>query len=147
MRTNRQIIAATITAGTVAIVGGGAAFAATSASSSHTLKLTSKTTSMRQFGPDFVSADKDIKAGHVVGADVISGKVTYTKKVHSITGSIAVALKSGELYATFTGNPDTNALAGTLTGGTGRYKGVSGTISGKAVKGSSTEDKLVIKYH
>jgi hypothetical protein len=147
MRTTQQIIAATLTAGTVAIVGAGAAIATTSASSTHTLKLISKTTSMTQFGPSFVSADKDFKGGRVVGADVLSGKVTFTKKVHSITGSIAIALKGGELYATFTGNPDTNSLTGKLTGGAGKFKGVSGTISGKAVKGSSTEDQLVVKYH
>lgn len=147
MRTHQQIIAATLTAGTVAVAGVGAAIAATSASSTHTLKLTSKTTSMSQFGPEFVSADKDLSGGHVVGADVLSGKVTYTKKVHSITGSIAIALKGGELYATITGNPETNALTGKLTGGAGKYKGVSGTISGKAVKGSSTEDRLIVKYH
>jgi hypothetical protein len=147
MRTKQQVIVATLAASTVALAGAGAAVATTSASSSHTLKLTSKTTSMSQFGPDFVSADKDLAGGHVVGADVLSGKVTYTKKTHSITGSIAIALKGGELYATVTGNPDTNALTGKLTGGAGKYKGVSGTISGKAVKGSNTEDQLVVKYH
>jgi hypothetical protein len=146
MRTKQQVIVATLAASTVALAGAGAAFATTSASRTHTLKLTSKTTSMSQFGPDFVSADKDLRGGHVVGADVLSGKVTYNKKTHSITGSIAIALKGGELYATVTGNPDTGALTGKLTGGAGKYKGVSGTISGNPVKGSSSEDLLIVKY-
>jgi hypothetical protein len=147
MRTTHHIVAATLTAGAVGIVGAGAAIAEISAPSTHTLRLVSKTTSTTQFGPEFVSADKDFSDGRVVGADILSGKVTYTQKVHRITGSIGIALKGGELYGSFTGDPDTGTLTGTLTGGAGQYKGVSGTITGVPVGGSSTKARLVISYH
>lgn len=146
MPTTKQLVVTSLAAGTVAITGAGAAIAATSAKT-HTLSFTSKQTSATtQFGAHFVNADKDVKGGHVIGDDVLSAKVTYTKKVHSIRGSIAIALNGGEIYATITGNPDTDQLAGRLTGGAGKYKGVSGTISGKAV-GTNGAERLVVKYH
>jgi hypothetical protein len=146
MPTTKQLVVASLAAGTVAITGTGAAIAATS-SHDHTLSFTSKQTSATtHFGAHFVNADKDIKGGHVIGDDVLSAKVTFTKKVHSITGSIAIALKGGEIYAKITGNPDTNNLAGKLTGGAGKYKGISGTISGKPI-GKHGAEHLVVKYH
>jgi hypothetical protein len=146
MPTTKHLVVASVTAATVAITGAGAAIATTS-SSSHTLSFTSKqTAATTHFGPRFVNADKDVKGGHVIGDDVLSAKVTYTKTVHSIAGSIAIALNGGEIYATITGNPDTNKLAGKLTGGAGRYKGVSGTISGSPV-GKSGAELIVVKYH
>jgi hypothetical protein len=146
MPTTKHLVVASLAAGTVAITGTGAAIAATS-SHAHTLSFTSKQTSATtQFGAHFVNADRDVRGGHVIGDDVLSGKVTYTKKVHSITGSIAIALDGGEIYARITGNPDTNKLAGKLIGGTGKYNGISGTVSGKPV-GKDGAEHLVVKYH
>ncbi len=147
MRATQHIVVVALAAGTTAIIGTGAAIAATTSSSAHTLRFTSTTTSTTQFGPRFVSADKDVKDRHVIGNDVLSAEVTYTAKVHSIKGALAVALKGGEIYAAITGNPDTNKLSGHLSGGSGQYKGISGTISGKPVKGSNNEERLVIRYH
>jgi hypothetical protein len=147
MPKTKHLVVASLAAGTVAITGAGAALAATS-SSTHTLSFVSNQTSATMhFGPHFVNADKDVKGGHVIGDDVLSAKVTYTKKVHSITGSIAIALNGGEIYATITGNPDTNKLSGTLTGGAGKYAGISGTISGNAVGKDGAGEHLVVKYH
>ena len=146
MRATPYVLGVALAAGVVALASTGAALAATSASTVHTVTVTSETTSMTQFGPRFVNADKDVSGGKVIGNDILSATVTYTAKVHKISGSFAIALNGGEIYAHITGNPDTNVLRGKLSGGAGQYKGVTGTISGKPVPGSSTKEHVVIKY-
>jgi hypothetical protein len=145
MPTTKQLVVASLTAGTVAITGAGAAIATTS-SSSHTLSFTSKATSTTaHFGRQFVNTDKEVKGSHTIGDDVVSGIVN--PKAQTISGTVAIALKGGLIYARFTGNFANGALSGKITGGAGKFKGVAGTINGTPVGSSGNTEHLVVTYH
>jgi hypothetical protein len=145
MPTTKHLMVASLAAGTLAIAGAGTAIA-TRASSSHTLSFTSKGTGKTaHFGRQYVNSDKEIKGGHTIGDDVISGIVN--PKAQTISGTVAIALQGGVIYARFTGNFATGALTGKVTGGAGKFKGIAGTINGTAVGSSGNDENLVIKYH
>jgi hypothetical protein len=145
MPTTKHLVVASLAAGTVAIAGAGTAIATTS-SNSHTLSFTSKATGQTtHFGRRYVNTDKEIKGGHTIGNDVVSGIVN--PKAQTISGTVAIALKGGLIYARFTGNFTNGALTGKLTGGAGKFKGIAGTINGTAVGSSGNTEDLVVKYH
>jgi hypothetical protein len=145
MPTTKHLVVASLAAGTVAIAGAGTAIATTSASS-HTLSFTSKGTGQTtHFGRQYVNTDKEIKGGHTIGDDVVSGIVN--PKAQTISGTVAIALKGGQIYARFTGNLANSTLTGKVTGGAGKFKGIAGTINGTAVGSSGNDENLVIKYH
>jgi hypothetical protein len=145
MSTTKHLVVASLAAGTVALTGAGAAIAATS-SSEHTLSFTSEATgTTTHFGRQFVNTDKEVKGGHTIGDDVVSG--TVHPKANTISGTVAVALKGGQIYARFTGNLMNGKLAGKITGGAGKFKGIAGTITGTPVGNSGNDEHLVVRYH
>jgi hypothetical protein len=145
MPKTKQLVVASLAAGTVAIAGAGAAVATTS-SSRHTLSFTSKGTGKTtHFGRQYVNTDKEIKGGHTIGDDVVSGIVN--PKAQTISGTVAIALKGGQIYARFTGNFANGTLTGKITGGAGTYQGIAGTIKGTAVGSSGNDEHLVVAYH
>ena len=132
MATTKHLVVASLAAGTIAITGGGAAVAAPS-SSGHTLRFTSQATgTTTHFGRQFVNTDKEVKGGHTIGDDVVSG--TVHPKANTISGTVAIALKGGQIYARFTGNLTNGKLTGKITGGAGTFTGIGGTITGTPVK-------------
>jgi hypothetical protein len=65
-------------------------------------------------------------------------------KTHSAAGGVALDTSGGFLYGTlkFSNSP---VIHGTVTGGTGAFKGATGTITGKSV--SKTRTVVTITYH
>jgi hypothetical protein len=88
--------------------------------------------------------DTDVnKAGKTVGFDVI-----YFKATSKNTAAINVTgdFKGGFIYGTGTINFKTNKFThGKVTGGTGAFKGATGTIKAKDI--SSTKTAVTITYH
>jgi hypothetical protein len=76
----------------------------------------------------FGSAEKDVNsAGKIIGFDVIN--VQVDPATHKPSGGVTVSLNGGFLHGTLkiTNNP---VIHGTVTGGTGTFKGATGTITG-----------------
>jgi hypothetical protein len=94
----------------------------------------------------FVNTDKDVdeQAGKWVGNDEFEGFLELSGQVH---GTIAFALKAGFIYAVFTSN-GVDAVHGHLTGGTGKYRGVAGTLRGTSnPQGDGDTARFTITYH
>ena len=136
-------------AGAAAVLAGAGAVmlpaVASAHSTTHTLKFTAVQLSSTQFSQTTGgSAEKDINgAGKIIGFDAIH--ITANPTTHQPTaGSVALSTNGGFLYGTlkFTNNP---VIHGTVTGGTGTFKGATGTITGKSNQ-SGTRTAVTITY-
>jgi hypothetical protein len=89
-----------------------------------------------------VGTDTDMSGGHKIGFDTIDCVPSSTGKTADcdVTGSY----KQGQIYGTFTLTFKSGALTGTVTGGTRKFVGATGTIKGTAV--SATKEKVTISY-
>jgi len=134
--------------GAAALVGTGAFMLpalASPASTTHTLKFISVTKKMALLTKTAGAAqDTDVNSkGKVVGFDEL-----YIKDVAATTSpaNVTVDTKGGMLYGTFTINLHTGAAThAKVTGGTGAFKGATGTF--KAVPITSTRTRVTITYH
>ena len=89
---------------------------------------------------DWRSADKDVnKAGKVVGFDVL--RFSYNPKTHKGSTGVVVGLASESLYGQLNGTG--SVIHGTVTGGTGNYKGAKGAITAK----TGPKTAVTITYH
>jgi hypothetical protein len=84
----------------------------------------------------FRALDKDVRAGKVIATDELDWSGS--------TATVALALSHGFLYGWFTFNQKTGTFAGEVTGGTGSYRGDTGTISGRAI--SATKAAVTVTY-
>ena len=64
----------------------------------------------------------------------------------SVSIGVAVDLSSGFLYGVMS-ESDGSATHGTVTGGTGAFKGVTGTITAKALDQTGARIAVTIAYH
>ena len=135
--------------GATAFIGAGAvvlpALGSTD-STTHTLRFTaiaqkSANFSKTSFGQDEIDRNKD---GKIIGFDVIYG--TFDPMTNTAKGRVALSTRGGLLYGSlkFSDGPITT---GRVTGGTGRFKGVTGTIYGKSLNKAGTRTAVVIHYH
>lgn len=132
-----------------AAIGAGAFLVPAVASSnsvSHTLKFTAITQksanfSRTSFGQDEIDRNK---AGKIIGFDVING--TFDPSTNTAKGRVALSTKGGILYGKlkFSNGPITH---GRVTGGTGKFSGVTGTIYGKSLNKRGTRTAVTITYH
>jgi hypothetical protein len=137
---------AVVGAATVSLAVGAAVWSASARTPSHTLKFTSVHTAQKGYGGHrFADADKDVKNGVTIGYDVVSG--AFHQKTNSFTIDFAGSLAGGIIYGHGTGSLKTGAFSGKVTGGTGMYRGIGGTISGQATGKQGQNEKLVITYH
>lgn len=110
----------------------------------HTLKLVAHQTGSHSTSKTtFVGSDADHspKTHKIVGYDSITGK--FNVKTGIVKIDAAVALKGGIITAALTGSGDSNTLDGVITGGTGKYQGIKGTIH---THGGKTTF-ITFKYH
>ncbi len=119
------------------------AMASTDSAATHTLKFTSVTVKSVFFTKTTGgSQDTDVNsAGKTIGFDVVY--FTVTGKT-TATVNAALDTKGGLLYATFTTTNSFRTFKGRVTGGTGAFKGATGTITAKAI--SSTKTAVTIIY-
>ncbi len=113
---------------------------ASSASATHTLKFTTHTITMHPLGKNGgAELDRDTHGGKIVAYDVLDF-------VSSNGADVSLALPGGFLYGHFTVNTKTGVVAGKVTGGSGAYRGDTGTIKGQPV-GKSGNSNVMVKYH
>lgn len=89
----------------------------------------------------FGGTEIDRRDGHRVGFDVISGKFNLT--THSVTIYVSVARRGGLLHAKVHDVSNTRYV-GRVTGGSGRFKGASGTVTAQDLKGNGT--RVIVTY-
>jgi hypothetical protein len=133
-------------AATALIVGvGGAATLPASGSNkttTHTLRLNSISKGQHQVGGrSFTGIDVDKRHGKVLGYDTLSGK--FNVKTHIAVLDVAAALRGGLLYI-HGRSTEAGDFTGRVTGGTGRFHGAAGTVTGTQVNNNTT--KIVIHY-
>jgi hypothetical protein len=127
-----------------AAVGTSGAFllpAASARTITHTIRFTSvQTAGVNYSKTTGAQADKDVnKAGKVVGFDVL--RFAYDPKTNKGSTGVVVGLAGGFLYGQLSGTG--SVIHGSVTGGTGNYKGAKGTITAKT--GPNTA--VTITYH
>jgi hypothetical protein len=136
-------LAAAAAAGTTAAV---LAPAASAHPVSHTLKFTTVEEGQTSFSKTLsVAQDKDVNAaGKVIGYDVI--RFVYNPRANTGTISAVVNLQGGFLYGQLhqTNSPVSH---GTVTGGTGAFKGATGTITARALDQQDDRTAITITYH
>jgi hypothetical protein len=144
MKIRRSIVAA----GAAVVLGGTGALVlpavASASSATHTLTFISvQKTSVMFTKATGANQDTDVNAaGKTVGFDMIYFAATSaTSAAVNITGDFS----GGFLYGTGTLNFKTSAFSnGKVTGGTGAFKGATGTIKAKAI--SKTKTAVTITY-
>jgi hypothetical protein len=119
--------------------------AAPAKATTHTLKLVATETASHSVGRTrFLGADTDRNPSthKVVGYDSITGR--FNAKTGVVKIDAAVALKGGIITAHLVGQGQTNAFDGKITGGTGSYRGIHGTIQ---TTGKGKKTFITFKYH
>ncbi len=136
-----------IAAGAAAVLGTTGALALPAVASAHSSTTTLKFTAVQKATVSFGKAaegiqDTDVNAlNKVVGFDEL-----YVAFASSGTGAanVTVDTKGGFLYGTFSISKSGVITNGKVTGGTGAFKGATGTIMVKTV--SSTKHAVTITY-
>jgi hypothetical protein len=114
-------------------------------SATHTLKFVSVLKKLVIYTKATVAEqDTDVNsAGKAIGFDELTA--TQTGKTTG-TADIAYAEKGGLLYGSLTLTHNGAQAHGTVTGGTGRFNGATGTITAKPANSSGTESEVTITY-
>jgi len=107
-----------------------------------TLTFVSRTDNTMNFADTTSSANQDTdldSKGNTIGYDNTYVTTTAT----GATADAALAIDGGFLYATFATNDGQN-WSGEVTGGTGKFKGATGTVTATAK--STTELEVTVDY-
>jgi hypothetical protein len=143
MKVRRSIAAA----GAAAVIGTTGVLAlpamASAHNASHTLKFTAVTVKRAAFTKaNFGLQETDVNGtGKTIGFDDVNYTITGPS---SATAGVAFDTKGGFLYGTVATTNKGKTFKGKVTGGTGPYKGATGTITAKAI--SSTKTSVTIVY-
>jgi len=133
-------------AGAAVVLGSAAALALPAVASAHPAAHTLKFTAVHVKSVPFTSTnfgaqDTDVNStGKTIGFDDLN--VTFMGQ--SGSGHVALDIKGGFLYGTIATTNAGKTFTGKVTGGTGPYKGATGTITAKAI--SSTKTAVTITY-
>jgi hypothetical protein len=142
----KYALAALLVAVAPTVAGASAQQSATAAgSTTHTKRLMLHVTASQSFDQRHFAGSERVRSrstGEVVGFDAFTGRVLSDRVVY-VT---AFAFKGGTMLTlvhTVVGAPE--RYVGRVIGGTGAYRGATGTVSGSAVSGEDT--RLDIRYH
>jgi hypothetical protein len=136
---------------TTAALGGTCAFlvpaasASPSAAKAHTLTVTSVQVSAVNYSQTVINVeDKDLnKAGRVVGYDLLH--VVINPKKGTAAVNVVFEASGGFVYGLVAGS-NSGVMHGTVTGGTGAFKGATGTILAKNLNRAGTRTAVTITY-
>jgi hypothetical protein len=139
------IATATALAGTCAVVVP-AASASASAPKTHTLSFTSVQEAVHNYSQTISSQqDRDVnKAGKVVGYDLLY--LVFNPKTETAKLNFTAVTSGGFVYGVASAS-SSPVIHGTVTGGTGAFKGAAGTIVAKNLNPSGSKTAVTITYH
>ena len=143
---NNKYAAAALVLLAVPVFAGAAATqgTATAGTSTHVKRLLLDDTATRILGKhDFAGTElvRSRTTGKVVGFDTFTGHVGRHDRV---TYETAFAFKGGLLMVRLHPVGETPRYAGRVTGGTGAYRGATGTLSGRDLGDGNT--RLTLRY-
>jgi len=132
----------------VVLAGAGAILlpaVASAHSTTHTLKFTAVQLKQANFSKTSGgSAEQDVNsAGKTIGFDVIHFQ--FNPKTNSGSINVALSTNGGILYGALKASTGP-VIKGTVTGGTGTFKGATGTIVGKQLNKAGTKTAVTITY-
>jgi hypothetical protein len=104
-----------------------ASAAPAAAGPTHSLRFMAVQLVMLQAGASQVTASRDVQHGTVTGTNVVTCGVDLS--THRAACDAAIARPDGLIYAHVVISLDTGHGRGRVSGGTGHFKGASGTIS------------------
>ncbi len=135
--------------GAATLIGTGAFLlpaVASPSSSTHTLTFTAVTLHSANFSKtDGGQIEKDVVKGKIVGFDEINFRLN--PKTKTASGGVTLDTIGGFLYGTLNFTSNGPVTHGKVTGGTGKFKGVTGTIVGKSLNKAGTRTAVTITYH
>jgi hypothetical protein len=139
------IATATALAGTGAVVVP-AASASTSAPKTRTLSFTSVQEAVHNYSPTISSQqDRDVnKAGKVVGYALLY--LVFNPKTETAKLNFTAVTSGGFVYGVASAS-SSPVIHGTVTGGTGAFKGAVGTIVARNLNPSGSKTAVTITYH
>jgi hypothetical protein len=141
MKVRRSIVAA----GAAIVLATTGALALPALASVHNASTTLKFTAVTNNAVAFTSStggsqETDVNStGKTIGFDV----VYFTVKGNSATVNAAFDIKGGLLYGTVTTTNGGKTFTGKVTGGTGKFKGATGTITAKTLPRHKTAITIV----
>jgi hypothetical protein len=137
VRTSLALAGSAAALATAGLLGGPAL--ASSASATHTVQFTTHIITQHPLGKNGgAELDKDTHGGKIVAYDVLDF-------VSAKGADVSLALPGGFLYGHLTFNSKTGAVNGKITGGSGAYRGDTGTVKGVPV--AKNVQNVTVKYH
>ena len=122
-----------------------AASASPSAVKSHTITFTSVEEATVNYPHSAAQQDRDVnKAGKVIGYDVLYS--VFNPKTMSAKINFTAVTNGGVVYGVASAGASP-VIHGTVTGGTGVYKGAAGTILARNLNKAGTRTSVTITYH
>ncbi len=115
-------------------------------SATHTLKLTAVTKNSVGFTSTtngLQETDVSVGTGKTIGFDDVY--ITFTGN-NSATANVAFDIKGGFLYGTVITTNAGKTFSGKVTGGTGAFKGATGTITAWALTSNKTAVTITYSY-
>jgi hypothetical protein len=115
-------------------------------SATHTLRFTSVQVKSINFGKtNFGQSDVDVNHAHKkVGFDTLNG--VFNPKTGSVKLDVSFDAKGGFMYFHLHSTSE-SAFAGTMTGGTGKFKHAAGSLIATNLNKAGTRTAVTIKYH
>ena len=149
----RSAVAAAALVGASALTGSVVApgSATTAAPQMHTKRMVLHQTESHNVGrTSFIGADVDrSRAGKIVGYDAITGKFYPTSG--KVVIDVAFALKGGIIMARVSSHgPGDNGVVryqGPILKGSGKYKGIDGTITAHSPSENEAKTFVKLRYH
>jgi hypothetical protein len=122
-----------------------AASASTSAPKTHSLSFTSVQEAVHNYSQTISSQqDRDVnKAGKVVGYDLLY--LVFNPKTETAKLNFTAVTSGGFVYGVASAS-SSPVIHGTVTGGTGVFKGAAGTIVAKNLNPSGSKTAVTITY-
>jgi hypothetical protein len=140
-----RVVAGFVAAGLV-VAGATTAVAvqASAASTPITLKFKAVGLASHNLGKThFSGAEVDKQNGKVIGHDVFTG--TFDAATNKVKLQVALGIKGGFLLLDLQPSAGTH-FTGTVTGGTGKYAGATGTITAHSPSQNSNKTFVTIHY-
>ena len=141
----RISVAAIATAAAAGTTGAFLLPAASAHSATHTLTFTAIQQTTTNLSPTVgASEDQDTNpAGKVIGYDIL--RFSFNPKTNTTSIGAAIDLNGGFLYGQLR-ESESPVTRGLVTGGTGTYRGASGTITAKTLDNDGTKTAVSITY-
>jgi hypothetical protein len=139
MNLRRSLLIGAVGATALGLVPASVAVASTLSPSTTTFKFTSTTTATKSSKTEYVETGTDTQGKTLLGWYTFSCQ--FTSSTRANCGGAGSVL-NGMIYFTFPLSTTSKTFSGTVTGGTGAYRGATGTIKGTSI--SSTKEAVTI---